>query len=53
MQTAIALILIFVCIVRIVNYGIYTVRDGNRTGGAGLFIMAFLTALSSVYFFIN
>ena len=52
-ELIIALLIIIVCTVRIVNYGIYTVRDRNTAGGVGLFVMAALTAASSLYFFMR
>lgn len=44
------LVLVLICTIRVVNYGIYTIKDKNKTGGAGLFILAFLVALTSIYF---
>lgn len=47
------LLVIIICTVRVVSYGVYTAKDKNITGAVGMFVMAFFTALSSVYFFIN
>lgn len=51
LSSFISLIIILICTVRIVSYGIYTIRDNNKTGGVGLFIMALATAASSVFFY--
>jgi hypothetical protein len=53
MEKAITLPIILICTVRIFNYGIYTVRDNNKTGGVGLFILTALTSLSFVYFLLK
>ncbi|MCD8181396.1 MAG: hypothetical protein LUF26_07960 [Firmicutes bacterium] len=53
MEKIIFLLIVIICTIRIVNYGIYTVKDGNKTGGAGLFVMAFFAALTSVCAFIK
>lgn len=53
LKIVIALSVILICTIRIVSYGIYTIKDKNITGGIGLFVMASITALSSVYFFLQ
>lgn len=53
MEKIIFLLIILICTIRIVNYGIYTIRDKNTTGGIGLFVMAFFVVMTSVYFFIK
>lgn len=53
MAKVVFLLIILICTIRIVNYGIYTIRDKNKTGGIGLFIMALMTASTSIYFFIK
>ena len=53
LEKIVFLIVIIICTVRVISYGVYTARDKNITGAVGLFIMAFFTALSSVYFFID
>lgn len=52
-EKIIFLAVILICTIRIVNYGIYTIKDKNKTGAVGLFIMACMVASSSIYFFIN
>ena len=47
------LLVILICTIRVISYGIYTIKDKNITGAIGVFIMAFFTAASSVYFFIE
>lgn len=46
----ILLLVVLISTIRTVNYGIYTIKDKNKTGGVGLFIMAFFVALTSIYF---
>lgn len=53
MEKIIVLLAILICTIRVVSYGIYTIRDKNKTGGVSLFVMAFLAALTSVYFFMQ
>ncbi len=50
MEKAAYITAVLVCVVRVVNFGIYTFRDENKTGGVSLFVMAFLAASTSVYF---
>ncbi len=45
--------IIVICTIRVISYGIYTIKNKNITGAVGLFIMAFFTAASSIYFFIE
>lgn len=47
------LLVILICTIRVISYGIYTVKDKNIVGAVGLFVMAFCTAASSICFFIN
>lgn len=44
------LAIILVSTIIVVNYGIYTIKDNNKTGAFGLFLLAAMTALTSVYF---
>lgn len=53
MEKAVLLLVILICTIRVVNYGIYTIRDKNKTGGAGLFVLALMVASTSVYFLIK
>lgn len=53
MKTAVFLIILLICTIRTVNYGIYTIRDKNKTGGAGIFAIAIITIAASVYFLIE
>lgn len=53
MEKAIYLTAVLVCVIRVVNFGIYTFRDENKTGGVSLFVMAVLAASTSVYFLIK
>ena len=50
MEKLILLPVIMVCLVRTVNYGIYTIRGENRTGALSLFVLASAAAMASVYF---
>ena len=51
-EKIIAIAVILVCTVRVIGYGVYTLKDKNTVGGVGLFVIAFLVAISSVYFFL-
>ena len=53
MEKAIYLTVVLICVIRMVNFGIYTVRDKNKAGGVSLFVMAVLAASTSVYFFMK
>jgi hypothetical protein len=53
MEKTAALIIILICTVRVISYGIYTKKDNNKTGAAGLFVIAFLVMMASVYYFIK
>ena len=53
MERIIYLAAVLVCVIRLVNFGIYTIRDKNKTGGASLFVMALIAASTSVYFFMK
>ncbi len=50
LNKVIAIIVILICTVRIIGYGVYTIRIKNITGGLGLFLMALFVASSSVFF---
>ena len=50
MEKAIYLTAVAVCVVRLVNFGIYTIKDKNTAGGVSLFVMVLLAASTSVYF---
>lgn len=50
MEKLILLPVIAVCLMRTVSYGIYTIRDKNRTGAMSLFALASAAAMASVYF---
>lgn len=53
MKKAVFLVVVLICTIRVVNYGIYTIRDKNKTGGIGLFVMALMAASTSVYFLLK
>ncbi|MGN0106699.1 MAG: hypothetical protein ACI4A5_03240 [Hominilimicola sp.] len=53
MEKVVFILVIFICTIRIVGYGIFTVKDKNKTGGIGLFVMALMTASASIYFLIK
>lgn len=48
----IAIIIVLICTVRIIGYGVYTLKTKNITGGIGLFVMAVFVAASSAFFFV-
>ena len=50
MEKGIYLAAVVVCVIRLVNYGIYTIKEKNKTGGVSLFVMALLAASTSAYF---
>ena len=50
MEKVIYLTAVAVCVFRLVNFGIYTIKDKNITGGVSLFVMVLLAASTSVYF---
>lgn len=50
MEKLILLPVMAICIMRTINYGIYTIHDENRTGAMSLFILASVAATASVYF---
>lgn len=53
MELVISLLIILFCTIRVVTYGIYTVKNENKTGGIGLFALALVVASSSVIFFMK
>ncbi len=53
MEKIIYITAVLICVVRVVNYAIYTIKDKNKTGGAALFVMAAIAASTSVYFFMK
>ena len=53
METGIYLTAVLICVIRMVNFGIYTFRDKNKTGGVSLFVMALIAASTAVYFFMK
>ncbi|MCH5209507.1 MAG: hypothetical protein J1F01_00945 [Oscillospiraceae bacterium] len=53
MERIIYLTAVLICVIRLVNFGIYTVKDKNKTGGVSLFVMAIIAASTSVYFFMK
>lgn len=53
MEIAVSLLIILICTIRVVTYGIYTVKNKNKTGGIGLFALALIIASSSVVFFMK
>ena len=50
MEKTVYLTAVAVCVVRLVNFGIYTIKDKNKTGGVSLFVMALIAASTSAYF---
>lgn len=53
MEKIVFLLVVLIFTIRIVNFGIYTIRDKNKAGGVGLFVMALMTASTSIYFFLK
>ena len=45
--------IILLCTIIVVNYGVYTLKDKNKSGAFGVFFLASLTALTSIYFFMQ
>ena len=53
MERIIYLTAVLICVIRLVNFGIFTVKDKNKSGGVSLFVMAIMAASTSIYFFIK
>ena len=53
MEKAVFILVIMICTMRVVNYGIYTIKDKNKTGGIGLFVLALMTVSTLVYFLLK
>lgn len=51
-EKIVATIVILICALRVIGYGVYTVRDKNVLGGVGLFALAAIVFSSSIYFFL-
>lgn len=52
-EKIVAIAVIIFCAVRVISYGIYTIKDKNKTGGVSLFVLAAVVLSSSVFFFIE
>lgn len=52
-EKVLAIAVILFCAVRVVSYGIYTIRDKNMYGGIGVFVFAAAVLSSSVYVFMQ
>lgn len=53
MEIIASTIIFLVCIVRVVGYGIYTLKSRNKTGAIGLFVLAAVVALMAIPTFMN
>lgn len=52
MKASLFIIVIIIFTIRIVNYGIYTMKDKNKAGAISLFVMSAMLVSTILYFFI-
>lgn len=53
MEIVISAIIFLVCTIRVVSYGIYTLKSRNKTGAVGLFALAVVVVLMAIPTFMN
>ena len=52
-RNVLVIMIILVCTTSVVSYGVYNVKDNNKLGGISLFVLAFVTVIGSMYFFVR
>lgn len=53
MEIVISAIIFLICIIRVVSYGIYTLKSQNKTGAVGLFVLAAAVIATAIPTFMN
>lgn len=53
MEIVISAIIFLVCTIRVVSYGIYTLKSKNKTGAIGLFALAVAVLVAAIPSFVN
>ena len=53
MEIVISAIIFLVCTIRVVSYGIYTLKSKNKTGAVGLFALATAVLMAAIPTFMN